>query len=70
MDSKLCLQFLIYDDETEFLDRLPENIETNNIVTFNYAAINSISMNLYFSVYKDILSDCRRLFEIQNISEF
>ncbi|XP_050530617.1 uncharacterized protein LOC126899610 [Daktulosphaira vitifoliae] len=59
----------ILDGETESLEGLPEVIETNDIVNFKHAPINSVDVERSFSTYKNILSDRRRSFKFENISK-
>lgn len=59
----------ILDGETNSFDGLPEVIETDDIVNFKYAPINSVDVERSFSIYKNILSDRRRSFKFENISK-
>lgn len=59
----------ILDGEIESFEGLSENLETNEIVHFKYAPINSVDVERSFSMYKNILSDRRRSFKFENISK-
>lgn len=59
----------ILNGETDSLDGLPEVIETEDIVNYKYAPINSVDVERSFSTYKNILSDRRRSFKFENISK-
>jgi len=59
----------ILDGETDSFDGLPEIIETDDIVYFKYAPLNSVDVEQSFSTYKNILSDRRRSFKFENISK-
>jgi len=46
---------------------LPKVIKTNGIVKFKYALINSVDIELSFTIYKNILvSDCQRSIKFEN----
>lgn len=47
----------------------PQNIDASDIVCFKYAPIYSVNTKRSFSIYKNLLSYCRRSFKFENISK-
>jgi len=43
--------FKVLDGKNDSLDRLPEVIETNDIINCKYAPINSVDVELSFTIY-------------------
>lgn len=51
------------------MERLPEDLNGNDLAHFKYAPITSSDVERSFSLYKNVLTDNRRSFEIGNIKK-
>jgi len=59
----------ILDCETDLFNGFSKGIETNYIIKFKYAPINSVDVERLFIIYKNVLSDHRKSFGFENISK-
>jgi len=51
------------------MEGLPEDLNGNDLAHFKYAPITSSDIERSFSCYKNVLSDNRRSFDIENIKK-
>jgi len=53
--------------ESDNMDGLPEDLITNDPSLYKYAPITSVVVEISFSIYKNLLTDNRRSFKLENI---
>ncbi|XP_025410454.1 uncharacterized protein LOC112683585 [Sipha flava] len=52
------------------MDGLPEDLSTNDLIFYKYAPMTSVDVERSFSVYKNLLSQNRRSFKLENIKKY
>ena len=53
--------------ESDNMDALPEDLTTNDLSFYKFAPITSVDVERSFSIYKNLLTDNRRSFKLENI---
>lgn len=57
----------ILSGESVSMDGLPEDLTINDLSFYKYAPITSVDVERSFSIYKNLLTDNRRSFKLENL---
>lgn len=57
----------IISGESDNMDGLPEDLTINDLTFYKFAPITSVDVERSFSIYKNLLTDNRRSFKLENI---